>query len=101
MNDAAAISEIEARAERAEAAALESQIQLAVTRARIAELEATAAKRRDADAERAVRKMVLAGDIGKGDTFTQHEYKAKFITDPSLIFLAVTKPFNMKTRVTK
>jgi len=99
MNDTATIAAIEARAARSEAAALELQIRLAITRARLDELEAAATERRDAAAERTVRQLVLSGVIGKADTFTTHELKAQFLADPALIPLAIGKTFNLRKRV--
>ncbi len=96
MSNTADIAEIEARAARAEAAVLDAQVRLAITRARLDELEAATAKRRDADAERAVRHLVFAGVIGKGDVFTHYEWKQKFLADPALIPLAIGEPYNQR-----
>ncbi len=96
MKPAAAIAAAEARAHRAESVALEMQIRLAFSRVKIAELEASAAKNREASATRGVQQMVLAGAIGRTDTFTQYEWKAKFLADPGLIPLAVGKLFNLR-----
>ncbi|HEX4348954.1 MAG TPA: hypothetical protein VH251_01135 [Verrucomicrobiae bacterium] len=98
MNTAAAIAAAESRAHRAEIAALETQIRLAIAHDRLAELETVAARRRDAEAERAVRQLVTRGAIGKGDAFTMHEWKNKFLADAALIPLAVGKVFNMRVR---
>jgi predicted ATPase with chaperone activity len=101
MNTANTIAEIEGRAARAEAAALETQIQLVVTQSRLADLEAAAAKRKDVEATAAVRQMVFAGAIGSGDTFTQHEWKNKFLADAALIPLCIGKPYNQRKRAIK
>jgi hypothetical protein len=100
MNNPDAIAEAEVRAARAEAAALETRIRLVIVQARLAELEAAATERRDAEAERAVRRMVSSGVIGKGDTFTAHAWKQKFLADPALVPLAIGKVFNQRKRVT-
>jgi len=96
MSTADAIIAAEARAEQAEAAALATEIQLGITRARLAELETEAAKLKDGEAERAVRQLVTRGAIRSDDVFTQHQMKGKFVADPTLIPLAVGKPFNRK-----
>jgi len=91
-----AIAAAERRTLRAEAAALQTEFRLAIARAKIAEFETAAAKRKDADAIRAVRQMVATGAIRKADTFAQHEYTATFMTDPTLIPLAIGKAFNAR-----
>jgi multidrug efflux pump subunit AcrA (membrane-fusion protein) len=95
MNNDAILAAIEARAEQAEAAAFASEIQLVLTRARIAELEAAVAAARDAQAARAVKALAAHGAIG-GDVFTHHELKQQFITDPELIPLALGRVFNQR-----
>jgi len=40
--------------------------------------------------------MVATGAIRKADTFAQHEYTATFMTDPTLIPLAIGKAFNAR-----
>lgn len=101
MNNAAAILAAESRAARAEFAALETQIRLAITRARLAELETADARRKDAEATAAVRQLVLAGAISKGDTFAQHEWKNKLLADVALIPLCLCHPYNQRKRATK
>lgn len=98
MNTAAAIAAAETRAEQAEARALAKQIELVMVRRHLSEFEAAAARRREAEAERAVQAMVARCVIRRDDTFTQHEFRSKFIADPGLIFLSVTKPFNQRVR---
>lgn len=98
MKTAPAIIAAEARAERAEAAALEKQVELAITRARLAEMETEAANRQDAEATSAVRQLVSRGAIKPGDTFNQHFFKAQFLADTALIPLCLCKPFNNRRR---
>lgn len=100
MNDHAAIIAAESRADRAESAALSAEIQLAITRTRLAELEATAAMRRDAVATAAVMALVRLGTVRRDD-FTMQVWKQKFLNDAALITLAVGKTFNMRKRATK
>ena len=90
------ISEIETRAEQAEARAIASEIRLAIMRARLAELETEAARRSDAEAERAVRQLVFAGAIRR-DLFAHHQMKATLLKDPSVIPLAIGKVFNQRS----
>jgi homoaconitase/3-isopropylmalate dehydratase large subunit len=101
MNQSAAIAAAEARADRAEEAALDSKIRLAVTNSRLTELEAAAAIRQDAMATAAVRQLVTQGAIRRDDAFQQHEWKAQFLADAALIPLAIGRTFNQKRRLIK
>jgi hypothetical protein len=98
MNNVADIAAAETRAARAESSALDAQIRLAVTRARLDELETAETRRNDAAANHAVRQLVSAGVIKPADTFAQHEMKSQFVSDPALIPLAVGRPFNRRVR---
>ena len=91
MKSADAIAAAETRAEQAERRALAAQIQLDITRARLVELDKSAAEVKDAQAMFAVRKLVSSGAIKPGDVFTMHEMKMKFLADADLIPLATGK----------
>jgi hypothetical protein len=93
-----AILAAESRAEQAERRAFERQIELVIVQRRLADVEAIAAKRRDAEATCAVRHLVSCGVIKSSDLFNQHLIKAQFLADPGLILLATVKPYNQKVR---
>jgi hypothetical protein len=96
MSTANTIAEIEARAEQAERRALETEIKLGITRARLAEMEKSAAEARDAEATGAIRQLVARGVIRRDDNFTMHEWKQKFLDDPELVTFVAMKPFNRR-----
>lgn len=96
MSTTEKIKQAEARARRAEARAIDLQILLALCRARQAEQELQKARERDFNAERAVRQLHLSGKITT--TFQQHEYKAAFLNEPSLIPLATGHVFNVRRK---
>jgi hypothetical protein len=97
MSNAEKIKQAEARARRAETRALDLQILLALARAKSAERELQNERELNFNAERAVRLLYLSGKITT--TFQQHEYKAAFLNEPSLIPLATGHVFNRKPKL--
>lgn len=95
------VAEIEARASESERRAITAEIQLGITRARVADLEKSAAEAKDRLATAAVQAMVASGAIRRDDTFNQNFFKAQFLADAALMPLCLCKPFNQRKRVTK
>jgi hypothetical protein len=86
MSDAEQIAEAKAQARRAERAALDAKIRLAIVQDKITVLESAEARRQRILIQTVVKRMVKTGDYAGEFTLTE-----QFIADPALIPLALTK----------
>jgi rhamnose utilization protein RhaD (predicted bifunctional aldolase and dehydrogenase) len=90
MSNAQKLSEAEAETRRAERAALDAKIRLAVTEDKIAAHERAEAKHQRALVQSAVQQMVKSGAIRPDDHAAQLDMAGQLLCDPSLIPLALT-----------
>jgi len=92
MSDAEQISEAKAHARRAERAAFDAKIRLAIVQDKITAHETTEARRQRILVQTAVERMVKSGALRPGDHAGQFDMTAQLLSDPSgLIPLALTK----------
>lgn len=80
-----AVSQAELRATRAELGEIQAKLAKSESDDRIAAFEARETQRKEADADRAVERMVTNGVIPALDKELKASYREKFIKDPSLI----------------
>ena len=92
MSDDEQIAEAKAHARRAERAALEAQIRLAIVQDKITVLETAEARRQRVLVQTAVEKLVKADALRPDDHAGQFDMTAQLLSDPAgLIPLALTK----------
>ena len=90
MTNAQKLAEAEANTRRAERAALDAIIRLAIVNDKIAAHEKAEAKHQRALVQSAVAKLVQSGAIRPDDFAGQFDMTEQFLSDPSLIPLALT-----------
>jgi rhamnose utilization protein RhaD (predicted bifunctional aldolase and dehydrogenase) len=91
MSAAEQIAEAKAEARRAERAALDAKIRLAIVQDKITAHETAEARRQKVLIQSAVKKMVATGAVHAGDHYGQFRMLEQLARDPSLVTLALTK----------
>jgi rhamnose utilization protein RhaD (predicted bifunctional aldolase and dehydrogenase) len=90
MTNAKQLAEAEAQTRRAERAAMNAEIRLAIVDDKIAAHERAEAKHQRALVQSALEQMVKSGAIRADDHAAQLHMAGQLITDPSLIPLSLT-----------
>ncbi|MGB7749296.1 MAG: hypothetical protein WBN75_18640 [Verrucomicrobiia bacterium] len=90
-----------AEARRAERAALDAKIRLAIVREKLDTHETAEAKQQRALVESAVKKLIATGAVHPGDHYGQFHVLEQLVKDPSLVTLALQKIYRARPAVNR
>ena len=91
MSYAQKLAEAKAETRRAERAAMQAEVRLAIGEDKIAAHERGEARQLKAVVQTAVANLIQSGQIAADDHAAQLDMAGQFISDPSLVAMALTK----------